>query len=223
MVNVDTNEPVVDVTVTLLSDARDPIGQPVRSNARGEFTFRTTRAGVLRLRAGSIGYTESTTPAFPLSTDELVFVQLFVSAKEALLAPLGVRARVLPTTFGLTDRGGFTYRRARADRGTFFGADEIIASRARTLAELVGRVPGIRALGLAADSIMVLPDDDLPQCRPVYYRNGVIVTGDVDAVIRSLPLDSLLGVEVYARPSDIPPIFTGAVENCGLIALWKQG
>ena len=224
VVNIDTNEPVAALPVTLLSDARDPIGQPVRSNDRGEFTIRTTRVGFLRLRAGSIGFTESTTPAFELSTDELVFVRLFVSAKEALLAPLGVRARVLPTTFGVRDLGGFTYRRERADRGTFFGPEEIAASRARTLVELVGATPGIRTSGPAAgSSIMMMPDDDLPQCRPVIYRDGGIVTGDVEEMVRSIPVDALLGVEVYPRPSDVPPIFAGAVETCGLIALWTKG
>ena len=223
VVNMDTNEPVAAVPVTLLNDARDPIGQPVRSNERGEFTIRTTRVGLLRLRAGSIGYTESTTPAFPLSTDELMFVRLFVSAKEALLAPLGVRARVLPTTFGVRDRGGFTYRRERADGGTFFGADEIASSGARSLAELVGGVPGILSSGATAgDTITVLPDNDLPRCRPVYYIDGVAVSANVEARLRALAADRLFGVEVYARPADVPPIFTGALETCGLIAIWTK-
>ena len=224
VVNYDTNEPVPGVMLTLLNDARDPIGRPIRSDERGEFTIRTTRVGLLRIHAGSIGYTESTSPAFELSTDELVFVRFFVSSREALLAPLGIRARVLPTTFAITDRGGFTYRRERAGGGVFFRAEEIQASGARTLAELVRRVPGIQSSGSApAETITILPADDLPRCRPVYYVDGAPAAGDVEATVRALPLERMFGVEVYALPADIPSAFVAANQNCGLIAIWTMG
>jgi hypothetical protein len=224
VVNYDTNEPVPGVEVTLLNDARDPIGQPVRSDERGEFAIRTTRVGMLRIRAGSIGYTQSTSPAFELSTDELVFVRYFVSSREALLAPLGIRARVLPTTFTITDRGGFTYRRERAGGGVFYRAEEIAASGARSLGELVRRIPGIQVDGAApADAITFLPAEDLPRCRPVFYIDGHPAAGDIQETVRAIPPSRMFGVEVYAQPADVPPGFTAANENCGLIAIWTKG
>ena len=223
VVNHDTSEPVPGVMLTLLNDARDPISKPVVSDARGEFSIRTTRVGLLRIRAGSIGYTESTSPAFELSTDELVFVRFSVSSREALLAPLGVRARVKPTTFAITELGGFTYRRERAGGGVFFRAEEIAASGAQTLGGLLRGVPGVvvDATG-PAEAIMLLPAEDLPRCKPTYYVDGAAAAGDVETSVRAISLNRMFGVEVYALPADVPPGFVAANENCGLIAIWTK-
>ena len=223
VLDLDSQRPVPGVRLTLLNDARETVTEPVISDERGEFVIRTNRAGALRLRAGSIGFTESTSPAFPVAADELVFVRMFVSATQAVLAPLGVTARVLPRTFGISELGGFTYRRERGLHGVFFRPEEIRASGARSLAELVKGVAGVQVTGTASgDAIEIVPAEDLPRCRPTYYVDGAPVATDPDATVRSLPLDRLVGVEVYARPGTVPLIFADASENCGLIALWTR-
>ena len=222
-IDFDTNRPLRGVTITLLNDARDRVGHPVRSDEHGEFRIRTDRIGPVRLHVGSVGYNAATTAAFAIAADELVFVRVFVSGTQPVLAPFGIAARVQAQTFGVSSRGGFTYRRERATGGTFFTADDIRRRGARTVADLVRALPGVRTTGPAAtDSITFLPADDLPRCRPAYYIDGAPVTSDVEARVSSLAMERVFGIEVYVRGSDAPLTFADIALDCGLIAIWMK-
>jgi hypothetical protein len=223
VVSYDTGLPVGDVPLTLLSDGRDVIGKPVRSDARGEFTIRTNRAGPLRLRAGSVGYTESTTPSFPVGVDEMVVVKVFVSAVQAVMTPLGVTARIVPQELSVGSLAGFTYRRERALGGTFFGVGEIQRAGVSRLADLIRSLDGVRMAGAApTDTVTFLRGDDLPRCRPMYFIDGEPVTGNVESAIAALAMDRVFGVEVYSRPADVPAVFADAAAECGAIAIWMK-
>ena len=223
VVNYDTGVPVAGVPVTLLTDARDVIGPPVRTNAHGEFTIRTNRAGPLRLHTGSIGFTESTTPSFPVGRDEMVVVKLFVSPVQAVLTPIGVTARIGPQEIGATALAGFTYRRERGGPGTFLRASEIERSGAARIADLIRPIPGVRMAGtVPADTITLLRGEDLPRCRPAYYVDGRTVSGNVEAAVASIPIRDIFGIEVYTTADDVPSVFGDTGSDCGVIAIWMK-
>ena len=223
VVSYDNGLPVAGVPITLLTDARDVVGPTVRADERGEFTIRTNRAGTLRLHVGSVGYTPSTTAAFPLARDELVAVKVFVSPTQAVMAPLGVVARVMPKSIGATSLAGFTYRRERKIAGAFFRRDDIARLGARRVADLVRPLAGVRIEGIApADTITFLQADDLPRCRPLYFVDGKLVTGDARAAAEAITMDRVFGVEVYVNAADVPAVYADLAGDCGVIAMWTK-
>jgi hypothetical protein len=223
VVGYETGLPVANVPVTLLNDGRDVIGKPVVSDARGRFTIRTNRIGPLRLHTGSVGYTESTTPAIDVGTDELVLVKVFVSAFQPVMTPLGVAGRITPQRLSVTSRAGFTYRRERAIRGTFFGVEDIGAANPARIIDLLKPLSGVRIGDSGeAGSITFPRADDLPRCKPSFHLDGRPVVGAIDTALAAVPMERILGVEVYLAPEDVPPIFGDFAAECGLIAIWRK-
>lgn len=223
VVDAHTGAPVGNVPITLLTESRQAIGEPVRSDAGGEFTIRTTRVGSFRLLAGNIGFSESTTPVLPVTTDEMVVVKFFVSPTLPVIIPLAVATRVFPQTFGITSLGGFTYRRERALGGTFFRTDEIEKSGARTVSDLVRTLAHVQVVGAApTDTVTFMRGDDLPRCRPLYFIDGTPVATNVEATIGAITMDRVFGVEVYTKQSEIPAVFADAGTDCGLVAIWLK-
>ena len=223
VVNLDTGSPIAGVPIALLSDSRDPIGDPVESDDRGEFTIRTDKAGPIRMRTGNIGFQAVTSPIIPLAADEVLIVKLFVSPTQPVLAPLAVAARIGPQTFGVSSLGGFAYRRERGLAGVFFRHEEIRRAGATTLADLMRGLPGVTVGGPApADTITFPGGADLPRCRPAFYVNGKPLVGDTERAIGSLALDGVFGVEIYTSETDIPAVFADAGAECGLVGVWMK-
>ena len=221
LIDFDTGKPLANRAVSLLTEARDPVGSAVMTDARGDFTVRTGRAGDLRLMAGGNDYLTSTTPAFRVSADEMVVVKLFVSAQNGVLAPLGVAARLLPQSIGIGSMAGFTYRRERALGGTFIRGGESTARGVKSLADVVRAVPGIAIADAPTRGTIRVVRDGRAACTPTYYVDGVRLGDDSRGTIDALPLDRLFGVEVYTRESDIPSIF-GDGSPCAVVVVWTN-
>ena len=198
LLDYDTGKPLAGRSVSLLTDARDAIGTPAITDEHGDFTFRTPRFGELRLTSGGDGYLTSTTPTFRIATNEMVIVKLFVSGRQGVLAPLGVAARVLPQQIGLTSLAGFTYRRERAQGGTFLRAEDIERAGAQSIVDL------LRSAELPAG------------CTPTYYLDGNRLSAKPELV-----LSSVFGTEIYTRESEVPELFaeTGA---CAIVVIWTK-
>jgi hypothetical protein len=219
LVDFDTGKPVAGRNVYLLTEAKDLVVKPVVTDERGDFTFRTTRAGVLRLRSGGDGYLTSTSPTFEVTPNEMVVVKLFVSAREGLLAPLGVAARVLPQNVGLTSMSGFTYRRERAQAGSFLDSRDIERTGAASLADLVRTVRGVAITNKPSPGTIALSRGETLTCAPAFYVDGVLI-GDA-ATIAALSPDRVFGVEVYTTEAEIPSVFSDA-RGCGAIVVWMK-
>jgi hypothetical protein len=204
LIDYDTGKPISGRSVTLLSEGRDRIGVAAVTDERGDFTLRTGRAGELRLAAGGDGYLVSTTPTFRVSANEMVVVKLFVSGRQGVLAPLGVASRVLPQHIGVNSLAGFTYRRERAQAGTFFRAADVERLGARGLGDLLRTVDGFRS-----------------DCTPTYYLDGTRLTNDVQPTVGRLPIGNLFGVEAYARAADVPDIYADPA-SCAVVVLWTK-
>lgn len=228
LVDYDTGTPLAGRPVSLLNKANDLIGNPVFTDDRGDFTMRTSRAGELKLTAGGNGYLESTTASFIVSANELVLVKLFVSARNGVLAPLGVAARVLPQDVGPSSLAGFTYRRERGLGGNFFRAVDIEKRGAQSVVDILRGVEGVSIIDSPAPQIVFMAgaggrraSDSGSNCVPVYYLDGRTVRGNLPTEISSLPVDRIFGVEVYVSESTIPPAFTDG-GGCGLVVVWTK-
>jgi hypothetical protein len=204
LMDYDTGEPLAGRPVTLLDEARDPIGNSAVTDERGDFSFRTSRAGELRLRAGGNQYLVSTTPTFRVTANEMVVVKLFVSGRQGVLAPLGVASRVLPQNISVSSLAGFTYRRERGQGGSFFRARDIERAGARTLADFV---TGVEAMPAA--------------CAPTYYLDGVRLNEQSRARAMSLPVGTVFGVEIYRQAGEFPEVFADT-NTCALVIIWTK-
>jgi hypothetical protein len=198
LLDYDTGKPLAGRPVSLLTDTRDAIGAAAVTDERGDFVFRTSRVGELRLTSGGDGYLTSTTPTFRIAANEMVVVKLFVSGSQGVLAPLGVAARVLPQQIGLTSLAGFTYRRERAQGGIFLRAEDIERTGARSVVDL------LRAAALPAG------------CTPTYYLDGSRLTNRPDVV-----MGRVFGVEIYTRESEVPEVFADA-GACAVVVIWTR-
>ncbi len=227
VVDLDRESGVGAAQVRLLNESGGSLGDAVPADSGGHFVIRTTRTGKLRLEAGGASYRFTRTPAFTLGAEELLIVTVFVSATRPISAPLGISVRARPDEYGPGDLGGFSYRWDRGLGGVFFGPADIRASRAATLAELLGGVEGMVVTGRPpADTIAmrsILPGAP-PQCLPLYYENGIRVKGvAIDSAIHALRLDRVIGIEVYHSPAEVPDVFTDADGECGMIGVWTRG
>lgn len=221
LIDFDTGMPLANRAVSLLTEARDPVGSAVMTDERGDFTVRTGRAGDLRLTAGGNDYLTSTTPPFRVSANEMVVVKLFVSARNGVLAPLGVAARVLPQTIGVGSLAGFTYRRERALGGTFIRGSDVAASGAKSLADVVRSVPGVSISDAPTPGTVAIARDGRPGCAPRYFVDGAQLGSDLRTTIDALRFDRLFGVEVYTREVDVPSVFADGAP-CAVIVIWTN-
>jgi hypothetical protein len=217
---------VAGVPVTLRSEGHGALADAVRSDSFGEFVIRTNRAGRLRLEAGASAASRAVTSApFAVVPEELVLVNLFVSATRIVAAPIGIAARARPEEFGLRDIGGYSYRSERGITGTFIGAEEVRRRSAGTIADLLRGVDGVIISGLApADTVVMRSTLPGPQqtCKPAWFIDGSRVSAVDDSAVRALPLGRIYGIEVYRGPSEIPPVFVDASGDCGLIGIWTH-
>jgi hypothetical protein len=225
LLDYDTGEPLPGRPVSLLSESNDPIGSPVMTDARGEFTLRTSRAGDLKMTAGGNGYLQATTPAFSMSANELVLVKLFVSARTGVLTPLGIAARVRPQHVGPASIAGFTYRRERAQGGTFLRAADIERTGAETLTDVLRTLQGVQVIDSPNPGTVVVgaagDTATAPRCTPQYFVDGRATVGDTRTTPPSLPLDRIFGIEVYTSAAEIPAIFSDG-RACAVIVIWTR-
>jgi hypothetical protein len=219
LVDFDTDRPVPGIRVALVADDGTRLSDDPPTDSLGEFTIRTRRVGPLRLHAGDLGMGTKTTPSFQLSAEELVIVRFFVSGKTPVMAPLAIRARLLPTSRAITDLASFAYRRERGIVGVFFGEDDIRRRNAATLADLLRPVDRVVVVG---DTIFMRNTivGRGSMCPPAVFVDGKRVITAVDSVVRSLPMNRLFGVEVYTQPSTVPAVHAHEVDECGMIGIW---
>jgi len=228
VVDADGDIPVAGVTVTLRSPNGNQLDTPVRSDSNGEFVIRTKRVGQIRLDVGAGTATRSTvTPNFGVAPEELVIVRLFVSGKRPVSASMGIEVRALPEDYGATDLGGFSYRRERGLIGQFLGPDEIQHRRAESLGSLLRGIDGVVVSGTSPADTIAMRDPFVPSaqpCRPAYMIDGARVANSIaDSTVRALSMSRVIGVEVYRNATETPPVYSDAVEACGLIGIWTWG
>ena len=224
VVDDDTQKPVANLPVRLLSDEGYALSERTRSDSTGEFVIRTKRIGSFRLEMGGDSIRPTQTPVVRLAAEEVVIVRLFVSATRLVPVPLGVSARAGPRTYLLTDIRGFDYRRSRGVTGVYFDKDSISRRSPRTFAELLVGVEDVVLTGTPpADSIAMRTTLRPPadRCTPAYLKDGArIPPTRADSTIRALDMNTVVAVEVHPDPRRASVVFEDVIGACGLIGIW---
>lgn len=211
--------PVPEAVVTLINGQGLRAGRVV-AGADGTFSIRITRPDAYQLRAERVGYRPVTSPYVTLAPGDSVVLQLRMSTRSVVLAPLTVvaggdvlRDRVLAE---------FEYRRGRGF-GRFVGPEQIERIRPFYTTDVLQQVPFVTVTGGARRSI-VLSDRRGGQCTPTVfvdrtrYRIGEDV--NLDQIVAGT---RVLAVEVYPTPSGLPAEFS-VLDNyrCGVVVIWTK-
>lgn len=216
VVDFDTGLPVPGIPIHLLTEAEWPLGAEVVSDSAGEFAIRTTRVGRVRLRIDR-GGRDVKGPVFQLSPEELLITKIFVSAKPVEV-PMGIAARVLPEKLGPTNPTSFAYRRERNLVGTFFGPIEAARLKASTVEQLLQHVDGIT---VDDSGLFIRRRGSEQSCAAVVLLNGARTSG-ADSVARRVPTSSMLGIEIYFTPAEVPFDYADPTDGCGMIGIWTR-
>ena len=218
----DGDRPVADATVTL-RNARGLVVARARTDEDGAFTLRPPAAGGFALQADAQGYRPSTSATLTLTPSDTVELELRISRRSILLAPVTV---VAASAQLMRDHqlAGFEWRRQRAVQGRFLGPEEIRRINPFFVTDALQQVPFVE---VRSDRFhrSVLLRGRLGRCSPTVYVDGHYV-----ATTDDFPLDSwvsgqrLVGVEVYDRPSATPAEFPPRAlkEDCGVVVLWTS-
>jgi 5-hydroxyisourate hydrolase-like protein (transthyretin family) len=130
------------------------------------------------------------------------------------------------------EQNGF-YERTQHNRGYFLNEEDIEKRNQRRLSDLLSGVPGIRMTTAPGGGMAVffqgnetLSRGGVSYCGPRVILNGVEMdrpdTTKPTPIDNIVPPSDLLAIEIYRRPSQLPPRFGGAMSACGVIVLWTK-
>lgn len=211
----------------------DPAGHAVsgtESDSLGKFALRAPAAGTYRLRTTHLGYWNATSAPVRVGADGALSIQLQVVARPITVDGLTVSAAAPVRHLA---EGGF-YRRQRMGFGHYITRDEIVASAAFTLTDLLRRHPGAQIItvdGEADDNDVILRSGRTMSfrglCLPSVAIDGnVIRSGGVNAVAGLQTLvPSVLdieAIEIYNGQGGLPGWASGTVSPCGAILIWTR-
>jgi hypothetical protein len=221
VVDEERQLPIPNTFVRLADEKGKAFGETAHTDSAGRFIIRTTRAGPLRLIISGGAIRSATTPVIRVASEELIIVRLFGSASQRVAAPLGIAGRTSPRDFGAASLAAFHYRRERAIAGTFLGVDEIRRSGATTLGELVARTDTAGNARTSAAGAGDNPTAAGPaRCAAGWFFNGNPAATDGSAGLQSMPIETVIGLEIYRSRDDAPEILTAAPPDCRIIGVW---
>ncbi|HEX6369413.1 MAG TPA: carboxypeptidase-like regulatory domain-containing protein [Longimicrobium sp.] len=213
------DRPVPEALVTLVNSQGLRAGR-VAANPDGTFAFRITRPDAYQLRAERVGYRPVTSPFITLAPGDSVVLELRLSTRSVVLAPLTVvaggdvlRERVVAE---------FEYHRSRGF-GRFLGPEQIERIRPYYTTDVLQQVPFVRVTGGIQRSVL-LRDPRGGLCTPTVfvdrtrYRIGEDL--NLDQIVAGT---RVLAVEVYPTPSGVPAEFS-VLDNyrCGVVVIWTK-
>jgi hypothetical protein len=192
----------------------------VTTDPSGRFFIWEVRPGLHYLKVRRIGYEET---AMPLQVPEgHVGVELTV---ELSAIPVDLPEVVVEgdrTFYAFGKLRGFYQRRDRGF-GHFITRDEIVKRLPRVVTDVLRGVPRLDVRPGPLGNRIVTVSDASPNCRsPTLFLDGTeLGQGNIDELIN--PQD-VAGVEIYARPAEIPVEFnpTRASPGCGVIVIWTR-
>lgn len=112
-------------------------------------------------------------------------------------------------------------RRRKGLPGYFLGVKEIEEQLAIFPSDLVFRAPGVYVRGSGPDQYIAMRNQRGEMCLATIVVDGARIESTDGMLLQMLaPLDRLVGVEVYSRPTMVPPELPNAQGGCGLVAFW---
>ncbi|HUG40828.1 MAG TPA: TonB-dependent receptor [Longimicrobiales bacterium] len=237
----DGRAPIVGATVTLAAAGGEPLTSAITDE---DGVFRVAHPGygeAFSLRAEHLGYATAGGPVRFTQRDELA-LELLLAPQAIAMEPIVVVERRLDY---LADTG--YYLRKDRGLGRFIEAETLERYRPTLLTDIFRRTPGVKVLGngMGADIEMVgakraagWGEDPLNprggsgtgglQCAPSVYVDGALIRpgghpGRTYESFNGLVAPELIqAIEVYRRISEVPPVYSGELAACGVVAIWTR-
>ncbi len=113
------------------------------------------------------------------------------------------------------------YQRRRQGFGHFLTREEIAQRNTTSTTELLRQMPGLSIRRTSSGlEIPVIPQGGRV-CSPKIFVDGLPQSGSID-LNSKLNTEWLEGIEVYTRPSDVPPAYNSSGAVCGAILVWTR-
>ena len=210
VVDADTDEPLVGSQVALGTLPARAVDRDARAEWPG------LDPGTYEVRAEAQGWLGRDTVLTVTDRRESVTLVLEPVANRALAGIEAVDALRDPQGTEVLQRRGF-YRRRESRTGAFLTSYDIERSGARLLSDVFTRVNGVRVdRGLGTPAVVSVRRG----CRLEVYLNGVEARSSVSQ-LDSIPVDYVVGIEVYRGVSDAPAEFQRRrAGSCGSIVIW---
>ncbi|MCH7475903.1 MAG: carboxypeptidase regulatory-like domain-containing protein [Gemmatimonadetes bacterium] len=191
------------------------------TNDRGTFTVRGIPTGRVRVSARRVGYRPMSLELWTAERQSEVGLDVVLEPLPLRLSDIIVEGeRTLFVTGPMTE----FYRRRQEGTGHYFTPAEIEERDPLFLTDLLRRVPGVRVTqgSFMGDHTITLSGTRsiIRPCASVQvYIDGVRANGvNIDAY----PPSRVQAMEVYTRPSQIPPEFNAIGSVCGVVAIWTK-
>jgi len=222
--------PLPDASVRVLGG-----GSVVRSNATGDFQVDDALAGTQTLEARAIGYMP-VRRAVRLRTDTALVLTMSMSTRNVELDTVRVAAgRVIPW-----DVRGIE-RRWRTGLGKFIDGDAAALRATLYASDALRGLPGVfvRMEGQQYGNQIYLRDNGGRECRAQLWVDGMRFgpatgVGGPNSSGRSVmdetgvtldervTIREVAAIEVYNRPTVVPPEYMTMTNDCGVVAVWTK-
>jgi len=184
------------------------------TDSAGRFNQASLGAGTYILEVRAIGY-GVTSWVLRLADGELVDYVFELEPIGVDLEPIVVEGR--PGYF--QRRMQEFEERRRSGRGIFITHDQIEASHAATMADLLRGVPGVRLNCRSGVCTAQMTRTARGICVADWVIDGVPASMSSTP---HLPVVGIVAVEIYRSPSEAPAEFLKADSQCGVIAIWTK-
>lgn len=209
IVDQQSRAPVPGAQIALL-------GTPRRSDSDvlGRFSQAGLVAGTYLVQVRASGY--GVTAWVVHLQDGEVSDQIFELEPLAVaLAPVTVEGR--PSAFQVRMQD-FERRRTTA-RGAFVTEEQIRATKAATLVDVLRAVPGVRVACRSGTCVVEMTRTARGVCRADWVVDGFPAT---QSATPHIPTVGVVGIEVYRSPGETPSEFLKSDSQCGVIVIWTK-
>lgn len=209
MVDLQSRAPVLGATVSL-------VGTRLHSatDSAGRFNQPSLGAGTYIIEVRAIGY-GVTSWVLRLSEGEVVDYVFELSPIDVNLDPVVVEAQ--PGYF--QRRMQEFEERRRGGRGIFITEDQIEASHAASVVDLLRAVPGVRLSCRSGICTAQMTRTGHGVCNADWVVDGMPASFSSTP---HLPVVGIVAVEIYRSPGEAPAEFLKADSQCGVIAIWTK-
>jgi hypothetical protein len=109
--------------------------------------------------------------------------------------------------------------RRHAGRGVFITQEQIQASGAATMADVLRGVPGVRLNCRSGSCNVQMTRTGHGVCNADWVVDGASASMSSTP---HLPVVGIVAVEIYRSPNEVPSEFLKADAQCGVIAIWTK-
>jgi hypothetical protein len=209
VLNQQSRVPVTGATVNLIGTHRR-----TATDSAGRFTETSLGAGTYILEVRAIGY-GVTSWVLHIADGETVDYVFELEPLGVDLAPVVVEGQP-----GYFQRRMLEFEeRRRAGRGVFITAQQIEASHATTMADVLRAVPGVRLNCRSGVCNAQMTRTAHGVCNADWVIDGAPASMSSTP---HLPVVGIVAVEIYRSPSEAPAEFLKSDSQCGVIAIWTK-